>query len=170
MYTNMPIISLKTFLPILYVIPLENIHSMQKAPRTFELTSCLSGKEDKWWRARKETPSFSIETTPPWTSLSFYPSCSVFITDLFLFSRIVILDPICTLFWIACLSLSLNKLNRSKFCCLLVSLWGIGNSWLNLRFFQYRQAQKPFTDHAPPSTKQYQLIMTQYHQVVASIT
>ena len=116
----MPIISLKTFLPILYVVPLENIHSMQKVPRTFELTSCLSGKEDKWWRARKGTPSFSIETTPPWTSLSFYPSCSVFITDLFLFSRIVILDPICTLFYIACLSLTSNKQNSTMFCCLLV--------------------------------------------------
>ena len=122
----MPIISLKTFLPILYAVPLENIHSMQKVPRTFELTSCLSGKEDKWWRARKETPSSSIETTPPWTSLSFYPSCSVFITDLFLFSRIVILDPICTLFYFACLSLTSNKLNSSMFSCLIV---GFVRNW-----------------------------------------
>ena len=83
----MPMISLKRFLPLLQVIHLENIHSMQKAPRTFELTSCLSGKEDKWWRARKETPSFSIETNPPLPGLP-----CLFFPDLFLFSRIVILD------------------------------------------------------------------------------
>ena len=84
----MSIIRLEEFLlPISQEVHLENIHSMQKAPRTFELTSCLSGKEDKWWRARKETPSFSIETTPPLPGLP-----CLFFPDLFLFSRIVILD------------------------------------------------------------------------------
>ena len=44
------------------------------------------------------------------------------------------------------------------------------NTWPNLHFFQYIQAKKPFDDPVLPNTKQYQLILTQYHQVPASNT
>ena len=42
---------------------------------------------------------------------------------------------------------TLYKLSSSIFCCLWVkSVSGIGNTRPNLHFFQYIQAQKPFTD------------------------
>ena len=44
-----------------------------------------------------------------------------------------------------------------------------GNTRPNLHFFQYIQAYKPFADHVPPNTKQYQLILTKY-QPVSSYT
>ena len=44
---------------------------------------------------------------------------------------------------------------------------GIGDTWLNLHFFQYIQAYKPFADPVPPYTKQYQLILTKYQQVLS---
>ena len=50
-----------------------------------------------------------------------------------------------------------------------VSVWGIGNTWPNLYFFQYIKAYKPFADPVPPNTKQYQLILTKY-QPVSSYT
>ena len=62
-----------------------------------------------------------------------------------------------------------DKLSSSIFCCLSVSVSGIGNTWPNLHFFQYIQAYKPFADHVPPNTKQYQLILTKY-QPVSSYT
>ena len=46
---------------------------------------------------------------------------------------------------------------------------GIGNTRPNLHFFQYIQAYKPFADHVPRNTKQYQLILTKY-QPVSSYT
>ena len=50
-----------------------------------------------------------------------------------------------------------------------VSMSGIGDTRPNLHFFQYIQAYKPFADHVPPNTKQYQLILTKY-QPVSSYT
>ena len=50
-----------------------------------------------------------------------------------------------------------------------VSVSGIGVTRPNLHFFQYIQAYKPFADHVPPNTKQYQLILTKY-QPVSSYT
>ena len=50
-----------------------------------------------------------------------------------------------------------------------VCLWGIGVTWPNLHFFQYIQAYKPFADHVPPNSKQYQLILAKY-QPVSSYT
>ena len=46
--------------------------------------------------------------------------------------------------------LTLDKLSSTIFCCLSVSrMSGIGNTRPNLHFFQYIQAQKPFTDSVP---------------------
>ena len=65
---------------------------------------------------------------------------------------------------------TVEKLSSPIFCCLSVCLWGIGNTWPNLHFFQYIQAYKPFADHVPSNnTKQYQLILTKY-QPVSSYT
>ena len=49
-----------------------------------------------------------------------------------------------------------------------VSVSGIGNTRPNLHFFQYIQAYKPFADHVPPITKQYQLKLTEYQPVSSS--
>ena len=46
-----------------------------------------------------------------------------------------------------------------------VSMSGIGDTRPNLHFFQYIQAYKPFGDHVPPNTKQYQLKLTKYQPV-----
>ena len=62
-----------------------------------------------------------------------------------------------------------DKLSSTIFCCLWVSVWGIGNTRPNLHFFQYIQAYKPFADHVPPNSKQYQLILTK-SQPVSSYT
>ena len=62
-----------------------------------------------------------------------------------------------------------DKLSSNTFCCLSVSVSGIGNTRSNLHFFQYIQAYKPFADHIPPNIKQYQLILTKY-QPVSSYT
>ena len=51
--------------------------------------------------------------------------------------------------------------------CVCVS--GIGDTRPNLHFFQYIQANKPFSDPLPPNTKQNQLILTKY-QPVSSYT
>ena len=61
-----------------------------------------------------------------------------------------------------------DKLSSPIFC-LWVSVSGISNTRPNLHFFQYIQAYKPFADHVPPNTKQYQLILTKY-QPVSSYT
>ena len=62
-----------------------------------------------------------------------------------------------------------DKLSSPIFCCLSLSVSGIGNTRPNLYFFQYIQAYKPFADPVPPNTKQYQLILTKY-QPVSSYT
>ena len=49
--------------------------------------------------------------------------------------------------------------------CESVRLWGIGNTWPNLHLFNIYRHKSPMLYPVPPSTKQYQLIMTQYHQV-----
>merc|ERR1712067_143335 len=64
---------------------------------------------------------------------------------------------------------TVEKLSSTIFCCLSVSVSGIGNARPNLHFIQYIQAYKPFADHLPPNTKQYQLILTKY-QPVSSYT
>merc|ERR1712214_8284 len=64
---------------------------------------------------------------------------------------------------------TVDKLSSSIFCCLCVSLSGIGVTRPNLHFFQYIQAYKPFADHVTPNIKQYQLILTKY-QPVSSYT
>ena len=61
------------------------------------------------------------------------------------------------------------KLSSSIFCCLWVSMSGIGNTRPNLHFFQYIQAYKPYADPVPCNTKQCQFLLTQYHQVPDSI-
>ena len=61
------------------------------------------------------------------------------------------------------------KLSSSIFCCLWVSMSGIGNTRSNLHFFQYIQAYKPYADPVPCNTKQCQFLLTQYHQVPDSI-
>ena len=48
---------------------------------------------------------------------------------------------------------TLYKLSSPIFCC----LSGIGVTQPKLHFFQYIEAYKPFADHVPPNTKQYQL-------------
>ena len=58
-----------------------------------------------------------------------------------------------------------DKLSSSIFWCLSVSQWGIGVTRPNLYFFQYIKAYKPFADHVPPKTNQFQLILTKYQPV-----
>ena len=67
--------------------------------------------------------------------------------------------------------LSLNFLLETSWVALYsdVCLWGIGVTRPNLHFLQYIQAYKPFADHVPPNSKQYQLILTKY-QPVSSYT
>ena len=60
-----------------------------------------------------------------------------------------------------------DKLSSSIFP-LWVSVSGIGNTRPNLHFFQYIQACKHFTDPIQLNTKQYRIIMTQYHHVPTS--
>ena len=45
-----------------------------------------------------------------------------------------------------------------------------GNTQPNLHFFQYIQALKPHINPLPLNSKQYQVILTQYHQVPTSTT
>ena len=50
---------------------------------------------------------------------------------------------------------TVEKLSSPIFCCLSVSLSGIGVTRPNLHFFQYIQAYKPFADPIQLNTKQY---------------
>ena len=54
------------------------------------------------------------------------------------------------------------------FVCLFVRPSRYGNTQSNLHFFQYIQALKPHINPVPLNSKQYQVILTQYHQVPTS--
>ena len=84
----------------------------------------------------------------------------------FVLWQVVLVAPMHTFYCVTQLKLyTVDKLSSPIFCC----LWGIGVTRPNLHFFQYIQANKPFTDPVPPNTKQYQLILIKY-QPVSSYT
>ena len=68
---------------------------------------------------------------------------------------------------------TLDKLSSTIFCCLWVSLWGIGVTQPNLHFFYYIQAQKPFTVLIPVPTytgPKYQPVSSYTDPVPSSTT
>ena len=54
-----------------------------------------------------------------------------------------------------------DKLSSTIFWCLSVCEASVSPDQIST-FFQYIQAYKPFADHVPPNSKQYQLILTKY--------
>ena len=83
---------------------------------------------------------------------------------------VLIFTPSWGIAWLSlCFILETSWVALYSVVCEWVSVSGISNTRPNLHFFQYIQAYKPFADHAPPNTKQYQLILTKY-QPVSSYT
>ena len=124
-------------------------------PILLSIISLLSCMAESWPLLGPKCFHSTLSTSPgrtcrhSWYHLNFVPLEATFcVTQLMLYTG--------------------DKLSSTIFC-LWVSVSGIGNTRPNLHFFQYIQAYKPFADHVPPNIKQYQLILTQYHQVPASM-